>query len=317
MGDYTELYCKSDVLLLADVFENFIDVCYEKFHLDPAHYITAPSLGMDGMLKMTEIELGLLTYIDMYLFFEGGIREGVSTITNRYGRANNTYMGDQYDPNKPSKYITYLDANNLYGWAMSQPLPVGDFKWLTEKEIDEMMSDQAKIKGCTLEVDLENPDDLHDLYSDYPFAPESVAVNGVEKLVPNLNNKTKYVVGYLLLQESIKLVLTKIHRGIKYSESTFLKKYIDTNTASRTVAKNEFEKDFFKLMNNAVFGKTMEDVRNRSTVCIVNGQETKELEKLTSRPNYKSSYRDISQMLRRCSTRVDIPRTIRVEYKQD
>ena len=124
LGEYTELYCKSDVLLLADVFENFIDVCYEKFKLDPGHYITTPSLGMDAMLKMTEIELELLTDIDMYLFFEGGIRGGVSTITNRYGRANNKYMGDQYNRSKPSKYISYFDANNLYGWAMSQPLPV-------------------------------------------------------------------------------------------------------------------------------------------------------------------------------------------------
>ena len=225
LGEYTKLYCKSDVLLLADVFENFIDVCYEKFKVDPAHYITAPSLGMDAMLKMTEIELELLTDIDMYLFFDKGIRGGVSTITKRYGCANNKYMGDQYDPNKPSKYITYLDANNLYGWAMSQPLPIGDFKWLTEEEFDEMMSDHTKIMGCTLEVDLEYPDDLHDLRSDYPFAPESVTVNGVEKLVPNLNNKTKYVVSYLLLQECIKhgLVLTNIHRGIKFSESTFLK----------------------------------------------------------------------------------------------
>ena len=158
--------------------------------------------------------------------------------------------------------------------------------------LNEMMNDHTKIMGCTLKVDLEYPDDLHDLHSDYPFAPESVNVNGVEKLIPNLNNKTNYVVSYMLLQECIKhgLVLTKIHRGIKYRESTFLKKYIDTNTASRMVAKNEFEKDFFKLMNNAVFGKTMEDVRNRSTVRIVNGQETKELERLTSKPNYKSSY---------------------------
>ena len=292
LGDYTELYCKSDVLLLADVFENFIDVCFEKFKLDPAHYITAPSLAMDAMLKMTEVELELLTDVDMYLFFEKGIRGGVSTITKRYGCANNKYMGDQYDPNKPSKFITYLDANNLYGWAMSQPLPVGDFKWLSDKEIEEMMNDHAKIKGCTLEVDLEYPEHLHDLHSDYPLAPESVTVNRVDKLIPNLNNKTKYVASHRLLQERLKqgLVITKIHRGIKYEESTFLKKYVDSNTASRTVAKNAFEKDFFKFMSNSVFGKTMEDVRNRSTVRIVNGRETKELERLTSKPNYKSSF---------------------------
>ena len=292
LGDYTELYCKSDVLLLADVFENFIDVCYEKFKLDPAHYITAPSLAMDAMLKMTEVELELLTDVDMYLFFEKGIRGGVGTITKRYGCANDKYMGDQDDRSKPTKFITYLDANNLYGWAMSQPLPVGDFKWLSDKEIEEMMNDHAKIKGCTLEVDLEYPENLHDLHSDYPFAPESVTVNGVEKLVPNLNNKTEFVASHYLLRSCLKngLIITKIHRGIKYRESTFLKKYIDTNTASRTVAKNEFEKHFYKLMNNSVFGKTMEDVRNRSSLQVVNGRETKDLIRLTSKPNYKSSF---------------------------
>ena len=133
LEEYTELYCKSDVLLLTDVFENFIDVCFEKFKLDPAHYITAPSLAMDAMLKMTEVELELLTDVDMYLFFEKGIRGGVSTITKRYGCANNKYMGDKYDPTKPSKFIPYLDANNLYGWAMSHPLPHSNFVWLWKK----------------------------------------------------------------------------------------------------------------------------------------------------------------------------------------
>ena len=243
---------------------------------------------MDAMLKMTEVELELLTDVDMYLFFEKGIRGGVSTITKRYGCANNKYMGDQYDPNKPTKFIAYLDANNLYGWAMSQPLPVGDFKWLSDKEVKDMQDDHAKIKGCTLEVDLEYPEHLHDLHSDYPFAPESVTVNRVEKLIPNLRNKTKYVASHRLLQKCLKrgLIITKIHRGIKYVESTFLKKCVDSNTASRTIAKNAFEKDFFKLMNNSVFGKTMEDVRNRSTVRIINRRETKELERLTSKPNY-------------------------------
>ena len=126
LADYTELYCKSDVLLLADVWETFVDVCFEKYKLNPSHYITAPSLAMDAMLKMTSVELELLTDINMYLFFEDGIRGGISTIMGRYAKANNKYM-DDYNSDAPSSYIQYLDANNLYGWAMSQHLPVGKF----------------------------------------------------------------------------------------------------------------------------------------------------------------------------------------------
>ena len=145
LADYTGLYCKSDVLLLADVFESFIDVCREKYNLDPAHYITLPALSWDAMLKMTGVKLELLTDADMHLFFENGIRGGVSTITNRYSKANNKYMKD-FNLNEPGKYIEYLDANNLYGWAMSERLPVGGFEWLTDKDIDEMMEDYLMIK---------------------------------------------------------------------------------------------------------------------------------------------------------------------------
>lgn len=166
LGDYTELYCKSDVLLLADVFESFIDVCLDKYKLDPSHYVKSPSVANDAMLSMTNIELELLTDPDMHLFFERGIR-GVSTIMQKYAKANNACM-NEYDPEKPDSYIMYLDANNLYGWAMSQPLPVGDFEWLTPKELNEMMCDHSKIISCTLEVDLEYPQELHGLHNEYP-----------------------------------------------------------------------------------------------------------------------------------------------------
>ena len=179
LADYTRLYVKSDVLLLADVFENFIDVSLQKYKLDPSHYITAPSLAFDAMLKMTQVELELLTDPDMYHFFERGVRGGVSMATKRYAKANNKYMGKDYDPSKPSVYLPYLDANNLYGYAMSQSLPVSGFQWLTKDEILEMTNDHSKIKSCTLEVDLEYPSHLHDLYNDYPLAPESIVVNKV------------------------------------------------------------------------------------------------------------------------------------------
>ena len=155
------------------------------------------------MLKMTGVELELLTDEDMYLFFEEGIRGGVSTITNRYAKANNKYMGDQFNPYELSTFIQYLDANNLYGWAMCRLLPVGGFKWLTQSEIDEMTKDPSKIKSCTLEVDLEYPKELHDLHNDYPLAPESVAVNNTKKLIPNLSNKKNYVMHY----ENLKLYI--------------------------------------------------------------------------------------------------------------
>ena len=132
MGEYHDLYLKSDVLLLADVFENFRKTCIQYYKLDPCHYFTSPGLSWDAMLKMTDIKLKLITDIDMYQFIEKGMRGGISYIANRHGKANNKYMNEK----APSKYIMYLDANNLYGWAMSQYLPTGNFKWLSQKQIE-------------------------------------------------------------------------------------------------------------------------------------------------------------------------------------
>lgn len=291
LADYTELYCKSDVLLLADVWEAFVNVCLKKYKLDPSHYITAPSLFNDAMLKMTGVKLELLTDSDKYLFFEEGIRGGVSTIMGRYAKANNKYM-DGYNPEVPSSYIQYLDANNLYGWAMSQLLPVGKFEWLSEEEIERFERDPISIRGCTLEVDLEYPTELHDKHNDYPLAPESMEVNGTKKLIPHLGDRKNYVIHHEALRQYLGygLKLKKIHRGIKYRESNFLAEYIASNTKSRTAARNEFEKDFYKLANNAVFGKTMENVRERSKIKIVNGLETDKLERLIAKPNYKGAF---------------------------
>ena len=245
--------------LLADVFENFRDLCLKNYELDPAWYYAVPGLAWDAALKKTKAKLELLTNPDVLLMFEKGIRGGVSSIMHRHGKANNKYMGKDFDPKELEKFLVYLDANNLYGWAISKPLPTKGFKWMTEHELQDW-----KNHSCILEVELEYPKKLHDLHNEYPLAPERIKVNNVEKLIPNLNDKEKYVLHHdnLKQYESLGLKITKIHRGIKFEESPWLKTYIDHNTNLRANAKNEFEKNFFKLMNNAVFGKTMENIRN-------------------------------------------------------
>ena len=311
MGDYHDLYLKSDILLLVDVFENFRKTCLEYYKLDPCHYFTSPGLSWDAMLKMTDIKLELITDIDMFQFIEKGLRGGISYIANRYGKANNKYMKD-YNKDKPSKYIMYLDANNLYGWAMSQYLPTGGFRWMKQNKIENLdlgkYHEESK-KGLILEVDLEYPEDLHDIHNDYPLAPEKVKVTEnmlsnyckkiadkynistglVHKLIPTLSKKEKYVLHYRNLQLYIDLGLkvSKVHRVLEFDQSPWLKQYIDYNTEKRKNAKNDFEKDFFKLMNNSVFGKTMENIRKRVDVRLVTDE--KKLLKLTNKPTYVSS----------------------------
>ena len=292
LKDYHKLYNITDVLLLADVFENFRDLCLKNYGLDPAHYYTAPGLAWDAMLKMTKINLELLSDVDKLLMIEKGIRGGISIISNRYGKANNKYMKD-YNKKEASKYLMYVDANNLYGCAMSQKLPVHSFKWMTNKEIENLFKVQVvqfwERTPCILEVDLTYPEELHDLHNDYPLCPERVECDkGVKKLIPNLRHKNNYVVHYKTLMQylSLGMELKKIHRGIKFIECDFLKPYIDTNVKLRTQAKNDFEKDFFKLMNNSVFGKTMENIRNRVNVKLVDTGE--QFKKLAAKPNYES-----------------------------
>ena len=311
MGEYHNLYLKSDILLLADVFENFRKTCLQYYKLDPCHYFTSPGLSWDAMLKMTNIKLELMTDIDMFQFIEKGMRGGISYIANRYGKANNKYM-KEYDEKAPSKYIMYLDANNLYGWAMSQYLPTGGFKWLTEKQINKInlaQYNEDSNKGLILEVDLEYPKELHDLHNDYPLGPEKVKVTDgmlseyckniqkkfkistglVHKLILTLCDKEKYVLHYRNLQFYLDLGLKikKVHRVLEFNQSPWLKQYIDFNTQKRTQAKNSFEKDFFKLMNNSVFGKTMENIRKRVDVRLITDE--KKLLKMASKPTYVSS----------------------------
>ena len=176
MREYHDLYLKTDALLLANVFENFRDMALEKFEVDPCHYLTPPSMFYDALLKMTCVELELVSDLEMLKFIERGKRGGVSTVMRRHAEANNKYMGDKFDPCKPSSYILYPDANSLYCWPMLQPLPVGNFRWLTEEELSKPLIDYPP---CFVSVDLEYPEELHDKLKDYPPAPDRILLNGV------------------------------------------------------------------------------------------------------------------------------------------
>ena len=281
--DYVEIYNLIDTLLLADIFENFREICFDNYGIDPACYFTSPGLFWDAMLKETGIELELLTDVDMFLFFKRMIRGGISMISNRYCESNNPYMGDLYNPKKKNSYTMYYDANNLYGFIMMEKLPFKGFEWMT---VEEMVN--WKNISCVLEVDLEYSKELHDLHNDLPLCPENIETkNKIKKLIPTLNNKEKYVLHYrsLLLCLDLGLKLKKIYNGIKFEEKDWMKPYIEKNTRLRTRATNDFEKDFFKLGNNSVFGKGMEDETNRCVVELVT--TVKRLMKLTCKKNLK------------------------------
>ncbi|KAF0138609.1 MAG: hypothetical protein FD143_3637, partial [Ignavibacteria bacterium] len=175
MNDYQDLYLKTDVLLLADIFENFRAFSLNEYRLDAAHYVSSPQLSWDAMLLFTHCEMELISDSKMFNMIDSGIRGGVSMISHRYAKANNPEMGPLYNSAEELSYIIYLDANNLYGWAMSQPMPIRNFKWLSNDEwavLDwRSIPDDSPI-GYFLECDLLYPAALHDAHNEFPLAPE-------------------------------------------------------------------------------------------------------------------------------------------------
>ncbi|GFY42395.1 uncharacterized protein TNIN_238631 [Trichonephila inaurata madagascariensis] len=208
LGEYCDLYVKTDVLLLTDLFENFRKICMQTYKLDPCWYFTTPALSWDAILLHTKVANELFTDYDMLLFIEKCVRGGISQCYNRYATANNKYMSN-FNPDDEIKYLMYLDANNLYGYAMSKYLPLKDFVWsdnnLTEQDILNL-SDESDV-GYILEVDLEYPSDLHDKHSDFPLAPENKAPPNCKKprLLTTLEPKIKYVLHYSNLKLYLKL----------------------------------------------------------------------------------------------------------------
>ena len=224
---------------------------------------------------------------------EKGIRGGISQAVKRYAKANNKYMKDLYNPDELSTYLQYVDANNLYGWAMINNLPTHRFRWkngedFTPEKIDELVKKDKR--GYLLEVDVKYPKELHENHNELPFLAERMKIGREEKLVPNLKDKKGYVVHIKALNQALKqnLRLKKVHRVIEFQQSKWMKAYIMLNTRLRKDAKNEFEKDFFKLMNNSVFGKTMENIRNHKDMKLVTSD--KKYLKYVMKPNFKDGH---------------------------
>ena len=294
--DYHNVYLTSDVLLLTDIWDNYRQVCHRIYQLDVAYYYTAPSLSWDAFLKHKydddkKFHIELISDMDMYLFVENNIRGGLSQISKRHAKANHPALKD-YDANKELEYLLYLDANNLYGYSMSQYLPQKNFKWNLEEWTEDkiMKLTDTSPTGYLFEVDLEYPKELHDLHNGYPLAPEKLIIKNdmlnihqqenrketsIDKLTTSFYDKIKYGVSYRLLKLYLQLglKLVKVHRVLEYTQSNFMESYIVKNTEERKNAKNDFEKDFYKLMNNSVYGKTMENVRNRINFRLISTEE--------------------------------------------
>ena len=300
--DYSILYLKTDICHLVDIFQKFSNFAYKTYELDPRHSYTLPGFSWQSMLKMTKIELELISDPDMYLFLMDTIRGGISVCNKKHVIADNKYIDEN---TKNNKYLMYLDANNLYGVSMVQSLPYKNFKWSNNLTLD-------RIQTGIYEVDLEIPKELHEKFKDYPLCPEikSIPENNLSEYQTYLNNKLNikytekdkklildllpkknYKIYYKNLKYYVKLgiKITKIHKILTFDEKPFLKDYIDLNTNLRKKAINDLEKDLFKLMNNAIFGKSMENVLNRPNIKLINNDPEKLL-KLIRQPNFQHAY---------------------------
>lgn len=289
--NYMLFYNKLDVLLLSIVFEKLRDTFMEKYELDCSAYISLPALAFNSMLKLTGVEIELITDINIFLWVEKTQRGGMCEVIKRRAVANNKYLSDTYDPSKPDTYLTCFDVNSLYSTAMSSYLPIGGYEFIENFDLNTSPDEDF---GYMLEVNLKYPIHLHKFFKDMPLFAEHRKPPGgkFEKLLRTLNDKKNYIVHLKPLQQAIKLgvQVEKIHKVLKFKQSKWLKPYIEKNNELRGSTNNEFEKNLWKLMNNSVFGKFMENLRKRKEIKLCGSWGGRGgAEAYISRPTFKRS----------------------------
>ena len=279
--ELTKLYLKSDVILSADVFEKFVKVFTEEYGINPLYCVSLPGYTYQCALKYTDIKLQTLQDKDLILLIENNIRGGKSSV-----------MGDRCVKSDENEKILYMHATNLYGHSMSQLLPFDEIEmWHGDPDkycnwLDEILNtpDDSDI-GYFLEVDLKYPDNIKEKKKNFPFCLENEKIDldknndcmnkikprnytKSKKLICEWTDKKKYLIHYRLIKFYVRhgMVVEKIHEILSFKQSRWLEKYITFNAQKRNKAKNDFEKDFFKLLVNGAFGKFLENVRNRLEV---------------------------------------------------
>lgn len=252
LGEYSDLYLLTDVLILSDVFENFRNLCLSTLNLDASYYLTAPGFAFDAMLKYTNVKLERLKDYNMHLMFEQGIRGGICQSVTRYAKANLPNIeGIDYDKNKPNKYLSYFDCVNLYGKSMLDTLPFKDFEWYNDLSLDVTSIKDDDYYGYILEVDIDYPKTLHKKHNELPFLPinDYPPNSKVKKLLTNFSSKKNYIVHYRNLKQAIHngLQVTKIHKIIRFAQSKWMAPYVELCTNMRVKSNNEFERQFWNL----------------------------------------------------------------------
>ena len=324
--------------------KSFRYLCLKDYDLDPTYFVSTPTLAFEAMLKMTKVKTELLTDIDMVLMTEKAIRGGLTQVVRKHEIANNKYLAT-YDKTKKSVLLQYLDANNLYGYAMNQKLSLNGYEWADVSIVtDDFVKnyDANNDKGYLLEVDVEYPIEMHIAHEDLPFLSErkikstkshsnyefdeitrahrkdyktfNINPEPDSKLIASVRDKNKYVLHISTLKQALchGLRLSKVYRVIEFNQSAWLKPYIDMNTNLRRMAKNDFEKNFFKLMNNSVFGKMIENVRKRREIKLIVSEERRK--KLASEPNYAlcTTFSDHLMAIKMRKTRIYMDKPILV-----
>ena len=299
--ELTQLYLKSDVILLADVFEKFIKVSIKEFKINPLYCVSLPGYTWEAGLKYTNIKLQTLQNKDMILLIENNIRGGISSV-----------MGDRYVKSDENKKILYIDANNLYGWAMSQYLPYDDIKFDKNVKLEEILNtpDDSEI-GYFVECDLKYPDNIKQKTNIFhfvlmnKFSPQNKftpymneikpdSYTQCKKLICDWTDKKNYLIHYRMLKFYVRhgMIVDKIHEIISFKQSKWSEKYISFNTKKRSLSKNDFEKDFYKILVNAFFGKFLENVRNRINIDFIKKDDNDKIVKQQSKLTFNGIHKN-------------------------